>query len=69
MEIFFNEQAFWCIPLRRGLMENDQQEETDMQGSIETKSKQGCGDEASLKPADGDQVGVQFEEEKNKIIF
>lgn len=50
-------------------MENDQQEETDMQGSTETKSKQGCGDEASLKPADGDQVGVQFEEEKNKIIF
>ena len=69
MEIFFNEQVFWCVPLRRGLMKNDQQEQTDMQGSTETKSKQGCGDEASLKPGDGDRVGVQFEGEKNKIFF
>ena len=46
-------------------------------GLTETKSKQGCGDEASLKPGDGDQVGmqfegkevVQFEGQKNKIIF
>lgn len=30
-------------------------------GLTETKSKQGCGDEASLKPGDGDQVGMQFE--------
>lgn len=38
-------------------------------GLTETKSKQGCGDEASLKSGDGDQVGVQLEGEKNKIIF
>lgn len=50
-------------------MKNDQQEQTDMQGSTETKSKQRCGDETSLKPGDGDRVGVQFEGEKNKIIF
>lgn len=50
-------------------MKNDQQEQTDMQGSTETKSNLGCGDEASLKPGDGDRVGVQFEGEKNKIIF
>lgn len=50
-------------------MENDQQEETDMQGLQRPSPSKGVEMEASLKPADGDQVGVQFEEEKNKIIF